>query len=72
MRRARVDLELRDLPPGQPVAREHALDRLADDLGRAPLELLGERPRAQAARIAGMAVIQLLLKLVAGTRSSPR
>src|SRR5262245_29937770 len=68
MRRARIDLELRDLAARKPVAREHSLHRLADDLGRAPLELLGERPRAKAARIARVAVVALLLELVAGDR----
>jgi hypothetical protein len=47
-------------------SREHALDRLADDLGRAPLELLAQRPRLQAAGIAGVAVDHLLVELLPG------
>src|SRR5262245_42103935 len=40
---AGVDLQLRDLLVRELVLREHALDGLADDLGRAPLELVAQR-----------------------------
>src|SRR6516164_1346506 len=66
MLRAGVDLELADLRAPEPVARQHPLHRLADDLLGPPLELLAERPAAQAARIARMAVVELLVELLAG------
>ena len=37
-----VDLQLAELRPAQPVARQHALDRLAEDLRRLPPELGGK------------------------------
>src|SRR5262249_10362886 len=43
MLRAGVDLELRELPAGEAVLREHPLHRDAKHLRRAPLELLAER-----------------------------
>jgi hypothetical protein len=66
MIRASVDLELRDLPVRKAVSREHALDGLPDDLRGPPVELLRERSRPQAARIAGVTVVALLLELVPG------
>src|SRR5665811_2058072 len=65
---ARVDLELANLGAAQTVAREHSLDRLAQYLGRPSLELLAQRALAQAARVAGVAVVDLLVELVAGDR----
>src|SRR3954447_6473812 len=59
-----VDLELRDLRAREAVAGQHPLHGLAQHLGRAALELLAERPRAEPAGIAGMAVIELLVELV--------
>src|SRR5947208_13119353 len=66
MRGARVDLQLRQLLSCQPVARKHALDRLADHLGRPALELVAQRPTAESARIAGMAVVELVVQLRTG------
>src|SRR5689334_24209045 len=51
---ARVDLQLEELRATETGAREHAPDGLADDLCRAPLELLAKRAAAQAAGIAGV------------------
>src|SRR5581483_170825 len=65
MLRAGVDLELRDRLPRQPVLREHPLDRGAEHLRRAPVELLAERAALEPARIAGVAVVPLLVELVA-------
>src|SRR4051812_41792963 len=62
--RAGVDLQLRDLLPRQAVLREHPLDRRPDDLRRPALELLAQRARLEAARIAGVAVVHLLVELV--------
>ena len=62
---AGVDLELRDLLPREPVLGEHPLDRDAEHLGRPAVELLAERPAAQAAGIARVAVVPLLVELVA-------
>ena len=62
---AGVDLQLRDLLPREPVLREHPLDRDAQHLGRAPVELLAQRAAAQAAGIARVAVVPLLVELVA-------
>src|SRR5438034_4088678 len=62
---AGVDLELRDLLPREAVLREHPLDRDAEHLGRAPVELLAERPALETARIAGVPVVPLLVELVA-------
>ena len=68
-----VDLELRDLLARQPVAGHHAFDGQPDDLLRAPGQHLLERARAQPARVAGVAVVALVLALVAASRgSSPR
>src|SRR5215213_9125766 len=46
--RPRVNLQLEKLGAPEAISREHALDSLADDLGRAALELLAERAAAQA------------------------
>src|SRR5215211_4260108 len=61
---AGVDLELGQLPPGQAVARQHALDGLPQDLRRAALDLLRERPLAQAPWITGVPVVDLVLTLL--------
>src|SRR5689334_13673031 len=63
-----VDLELVQLLPREAVAREHALHRLADHLGRPALELVAQRPTAQAAWIARVAVVELVVQLVPGDR----
>src|SRR5262245_39559587 len=63
---AGVDLQLRQLLAAEAVAREHAPDRLAEHLRRHALELLSERPLAQAAGVAGMPVVHLVLELVPG------
>src|SRR5438132_9490475 len=65
MLRARVDLELGDLLPGEPVLRKHALYGGPEHLRRTPAELLAERAAAEAAGIARMAVVPLLVELVA-------
>src|SRR5918992_3598245 len=62
---ARVDLQLRDLTVGEAVAGEHPLDRLAQHLSRPALELLAEGARAEAAGVARVAVVALLLELLA-------
>src|SRR5919106_1936055 len=62
----RVDLQLRDLPVGEAVAGEHPLDRLAQPLGRAALELLAEGARAKAAGVARVAVVGRLLQVLSG------
>ena len=59
-----VDLQLADLRRGELVLREHALDGLADDLGRAPLELLAERPLLEPARVARVPAHHLLVELL--------
>src|SRR3954463_15475661 len=59
-----VDLQLRDLLPGEPIFGEHALHCLAQDLLRATVELLAQRAAAQPAGITGMAVVALLVELV--------
>src|SRR5215468_4349590 len=63
---AGIDLQLRDLLARESVLREHPLHGDAQHLGRPALELLAERPAAQAARIARVAVVALLVELVAG------
>src|SRR5438067_1137335 len=63
---ARVDLQLRDLLPSEAVLREHPLDRRADDLLRAPVELLAQRPAPPAPGIARVPVVALLVELVTG------
>src|SRR5256885_11283253 len=63
---AGVDLQLVDLGAREAVPREHALDRLAQHLGRPALELVAERPAAQAARVARVTVGHLVVELVAG------
>src|SRR5581483_4797219 len=63
-----VVLELRELRPAELVAGEHSLHRLAEDLRGLPVELLAERSLAQAAGVAGMAVVHLLVELLAGDR----
>src|SRR5262249_17163988 len=50
-----VDLQLAELRTAEAVARKHALDRLADDLGGAAVELVAQRPRPEPARGAGVA-----------------
>src|SRR5687768_1052704 len=66
VRRPGVDLQLRDLLAREPVPGEHPLDRLAQHFGRAPLQLRAQRAGAETAGIAGMAVVQLLVELLAG------
>ncbi len=66
--RARVDLELAELAAAQLVLREHAPDRLLDDLAGVLLQQLADRGGGQAARVAGVAVGQLGGLLVAGQR----
>src|SRR3989441_6619050 len=61
----RVDLELRDLLPSQPVLRKHALHRSTQNLFGPALELLAQRSAADPAGIAGVAEIALLVELVA-------
>src|SRR3954452_1802763 len=63
---AGVDLELRDLLPREPVLGKHPLHSDAEHLGRPAVELLAERPAAEPARIARVAVVTLLVELVAG------
>src|SRR5687767_11411236 len=63
---AGIDLELRELPARESVPRQHALDRLAQHLGRTPLDFLGERALPQAAGIAGMTVVDLFFALLPG------
>src|SRR5215468_10388082 len=63
---AGIDLQLRDLLARKPVLGKHPLHGDAEHLGRPALELLAECPAAQPARIAGMAVVALLVELVAG------
>src|ERR1051326_2810427 len=63
MVRARVDLQLRQLLPREPVLREHSLHGLPDHLGRAPLELLTQRAAAEPARVARVPVVALLVEL---------
>src|SRR5262249_60111284 len=60
---ARIHLQLGQLPPSEAVAREHPLDRLADHLGRTALELVAKWAAAEAAGIARVAVIQLVVEL---------
>src|SRR5262245_65255988 len=59
-----VHLELGDLRRRELVLGQHPLNRLADDLGGAPLELLAQRPLPDPARIAGVAVVDLLVELL--------
>ena len=59
-------LSLRELRGREPVLGEHALHRLADDLGRTTLELLAERPLLEPARVAGVRAHHLLVELLAG------
>src|SRR5579884_1492940 len=63
---AGVDLQLRQLRASEPVARQHPLHGLAQDLRRLPVELLAQRPRAQPARVTRVAVVALLVELLAG------
>src|ERR1700694_1304982 len=53
MHGASVDLQLVQLGAREAVAGQHALDGLAQHLGRLPVELLAQRPGVQPARIAG-------------------
>ena len=66
MLRPRVDLELAKLLAGEPVAGEHPLDRLADDLLGPLLEQIAEGAGADPARVAAVAPVELLLALVPG------
>src|SRR6476646_3406429 len=59
-----VDLQLADLGARELVLRKHPLDRLADHLGGTALELFAQRAASQSARVAGVAVIHLLVELV--------
>src|SRR3954469_3302289 len=68
MVRPRVDLQLSELLATEPVARQHPLDRQPQHFLRAARDHLLERPRAQSARVAAVAVVALLLALVAGHR----
>src|SRR3954462_2349218 len=61
-----VDLELGELRRGELVLRQHALDGLADDLGRTAVELFPHRPRLEATGKAGVAVDHLLVELLTG------
>ncbi len=61
-------LQFGDLPAGEPVARQHALDREPDDLLGAPVEHLLQGARLEPAGVAGMAVVALVRELVAGHR----
>src|SRR3954471_8976857 len=65
MLRARVDLELRQLLRREAVLRQHPLDRLAEHLGRAALELLAGAAAAESTGRARGAVVLLLIELVA-------
>src|SRR3954468_7825079 len=68
MVRPRVDLQLSELLATEPVARQHPLDRQPQHFLGAARDHLLERPRAQSARVAAVAVVALLLALVAGHR----
>ena len=61
-----VDLQLGDLLAGQAVAGQHALDGDADDLFGAAVEHLLQRAGLEPARVARVAVVELLGALVAG------
>src|SRR5882757_4181788 len=63
---AGVDLELAELLAAQTVARDHALDGLADDLLGPLLEQLAECPGANAARVSAVPPVALVLELLAG------
>src|SRR5436189_81395 len=62
--RACVGLALRQLLAAETRAREHPLDRLAEDLLRPPLELRAQRALLQPARVARMPVVHLLVELL--------
>src|SRR3712207_6756367 len=68
MLRAGVHLQLGQLLAGEPVAGEHALHGQADDLFGTAVEHLLQRPRLQAAGIAGVPVVELLGALLARHR----
>src|SRR5262249_30528732 len=61
--RSRIHLQLRQLLTGEPVAREHPLARLADDLGRTALELVAKRAAPEPAGVAGVSVVELVVEL---------
>src|SRR5206468_2919956 len=61
-----VDLKFGELCPAHAIARQHATNRLADDLFWASFEHLRQRSTAQSARVSRVPVIALLLELVAG------
>src|SRR3954470_19375529 len=65
MRGSGVHLELAKLCAADAVLRQHAADGVPDDLFGPAGELLGQRSLLDAARIAGVAVVDLLLELVA-------
>ena len=61
-----VDTESREHPVAKRILREHAIDRLMDQLPRVLLELVLEGNRGDTARVAREAVIHLVSALVAG------
>src|SRR5262249_11818308 len=61
---AGVDLQLRQLLAAEAVAREHALDRLTEHLGRHALELVAQPALPEAPRVARVPVVQLVVELV--------
>src|SRR5262245_65713497 len=63
MLRPYVHLQLEELRAAEAVAREHALDGLAEHLSGAPLQLLAERATAEPARVAGVPVVHLVVQL---------
>ena len=64
---ALVDAQIAELDAAERAARQHALDGLFEHaLGKAPLEDRLGRPLLDAAGIAGVAIIDLLLALAAG------
>src|SRR5919204_1983394 len=66
MLRPRVDLQLVDLPPREPVLREHPFHSGAQHLLGPALELLAQRAAANPARVARVTDVALLIELVAG------
>src|SRR6266487_2846647 len=68
MLRTGVDLQLPELRAPEPVARQHSLHGLPQHLGGPPLELFAQRPAAQAAGIARVPVVHLVVELLARDR----
>src|SRR3989304_1097176 len=66
----RVDLQMTKLFCPQAIMGEHPAYRPADDLFGPPIEKTAERFRAQAARMAAVAVVDLALALVAADRDA--